>query len=182
MAQIHWRRISTTSLRGYPLKFQCYFYFFQITLASKNTKRTIGWREHATLPDLNIAVIEFKTDTGAKTSSLHALEIELYEQDHTPWVKFLSTERHNNKNQLIACQAPVVDMRSVTSSGGHTERRPVIKTRMRLGNIVQKIELTLSDRSEMRYKMLLGRRAMRKGLIVNPAATHLLGIPRSEPQ
>jgi len=136
--------------------------------------KIIGWRERASLPDLGITNIVFKSDTGAKTSSLHAFDIELYKKGSQQWVRFNTNLKAPNDLSAIKCDAKVVDFREITTSSGHTQVRPVIKTCMILGDIKLKIELTLSDRSQLRYKMLLGRRAMRNRLIVNPSKFHII--------
>lgn len=135
----------------------------------------IGWREWACFPDLNIQAIQFKTDTGAKTSALHAINIELFEQNKQQWVRFTTQLKQNKRKPLIECVAQVKSFRTVTNSGGHTERRPVIETVLLLGKYQMTIELTLSDRSGLRYSMLLGRRAMQNNVLVDPSRSYLHG-------
>lgn len=136
---------------------------------------TIGRREWACLPELNIQAIQFKTDTGAKTSALHALDIELFEQNNEQWVRFNTHSKENNEHPHIACETRVISFRIITNSGGESERRPVIETLLVLGEYQERIQLTLSGRSEMAYAMLLGRRAMHNRMLVDPARSYLHG-------
>lgn len=135
----------------------------------------IGWREWACFPELNIRAIQFKTDTGAKTSALHAIDIQLFEQNKVQWVRFKTQLKQNKGRPFIECEAPVISFRTVTNSGGQTERRPVIETGLVLGKYHLSIELTLTDRSGLRYSMLLGRRAMQNNMLVNPSRSYLHG-------
>ncbi|WP_110655647.1 ATP-dependent zinc protease family protein [Salinicola halimionae] len=137
-------------------------------------KAIIGRREMVTLPDLHMTLC-CKADTGARTSALHAEQIEPYEEGGHPWVRFIT----RSSGQPIAhheCQLPLHDRRRVRSSNGHQEWRYVIRTRLILGELDFPIELTLTDRSDMRHPMLLGRRAMRR-LLVAPGAAFLHGEP-----
>ncbi len=142
---------------------------------SKREIITIGRREWACLPDLNIKAIQFKTDTGAATSALHALDIDLFQRDGEQWVRFNTHSKADEELPHITCEARVFEFRNVTNSGGKTERRPVIKTTLLLGDYKAKIQLTLTGRSDMAYSMLLGRRAMQNRMLVDPARLHLHG-------
>jgi hypothetical protein len=135
----------------------------------------IGWREWACFPDLKIQAIQFKTDTGAKTSALHAIDVEMFKQNAQQWVRFKTQLKQNKDRPFIECEARVKSFRTVTNSGGQTERRPVIETVLVLGKYHLSIELTLSDRSGLRYSMLLGRRAMQNNVLVNPSRSYLHG-------
>lgn len=135
---------------------------------------TIGWQEWGALPELNINLIHMKVDTGAKTSCLHAFKLEPFERNGQEWLRiFMHPEQHSSREQV--CEAPVFDKREVTDSGGHTETRYVIRTRLQLGKFDQPVELTLTNRDTMKFRMLLGRQAMRGNFIVDPQASHLLG-------
>lgn len=136
--------------------------------------QTLGWREWGSLPDLGVDTIHMKVDTGAKTSCLHAFKLEPFTRDDNAWLRIWLHPEQDSDRELI-CEAPVFDQREVTDSGGHTETRYVIKTRLVLGEFNGEIELTLTNRDTMRYRMLLGRQAMRQRFIVNPAAAHLVG-------
>ena len=136
--------------------------------------QTLGWKEWGALPDIGIDRIHMKVDTGAKTSCLHAFKLEPFERDGAAWLKVYV---HPQQDSLLehSFEAPVYEQREVTDSGGHTEVRYVIRTRLVLGQFDQVIELTLTNRDTMKFRMLLGRQAMRQHFIVNPAQAHLLG-------
>lgn len=136
--------------------------------------QTLGWKEWGQLPDIGIDRIHMKVDTGAKTSCLHAFKIEPFERDGATW---LTIHVHPQQDSLLEhrFEAPVYEQREVTDSGGHTEVRYVIQTRLLLGEFDRTIELTLTNRDTMKFRMLLGRQAMRHHFTVNPAAAHLLG-------
>jgi len=135
---------------------------------------TIGWQEWGVLPELHINPIHMKVDTGAKTSCLHAFKLEPFERDQKEWLRiYMHPEQGSLREQI--CEAPVFDKREVTDSGGHTETRYVIRTRLQLGTFDELVELTLTNRDTMKFRMLLGRQAMRGHFIVDPQASHLLG-------
>lgn len=136
--------------------------------------QTLGWREWGCLPDLGIEALKMKVDTGAKTSCLHAFKLEPFERDATPWLRiWLHPEQDSLREQV--CEAPILETREVTDSGGHTERRYVIKTRLVVGDFDGPVELTLTNRDTMKFRMLLGRQAMRGRFVVDPSASFLLG-------
>jgi len=135
---------------------------------------TIGWQEWGALPELGIDLIHIKVDTGAKTSCLHAFKLEPFEHDQQEWLRIFMHPEQGSLREKV-CEAPVIDKREVTDSGGHTEIRYVIRTRLQLGKFDQPVELTLTNRDTMRFRMLLGRQAMRGNFIVDPQASHLLG-------
>ncbi len=136
--------------------------------------QTLGWKEWGALPDIGIDRIHMKVDTGAKTSCLHAFKLEPFERDGASWLK-IYVHPQQDSLQEHSFEAPVYEQREVTDSDGHTEVRYVIRTRLVLGQFDQVIELTLTNRDTMKFRMLLGRQAMRQHFIVNPAQAHLLG-------
>lgn len=135
----------------------------------------IGRREMVTLPELDLTLV-CKIDTGARTSALHAEEIEIVESDDQCWVSFTTWTGEEKEENARRFTLPIHDRRSVRSSNGVSEWRYVIQTPMRLGQLHYAIELTLVDRNEMRHPMLLGRRAMRR-LLVAPGTSFLHGAP-----
>lgn len=141
-------------------------------MKSSAEKLEVGWREWLSLPDLGLPAIKAKVDTGARTSALHAWRVEPYTHGGSPWVRFHMHPLQRNTELSVACDAPVHDRRMVSDSGGHREMRHVIETSIRLADHDWRIEVTLTDRDTMLFRMLLGRQAMR-GLRVLPNASFL---------
>lgn len=136
----------------------------------------VGWREYLDLPDLGLTRIKAKVDTGARTSTLHALDIEHYEEDGRERVRFLVHPQHRSDDVEVVCSADVVDRRGVRSSIGHRQHRVVIATTLALSpELVWPIEVTLTSRSDMRFRMLLGRTALRGHMLVDPGRSYLTG-------
>jgi len=138
----------------------------------------IGWREKIALPDLGIARLQAKVDTGARTSSLHAFDIQPFELDGVPWIRFTVHPRRRRQDLDLHCQAPILERRQVTNSGGQHSQRWVILTRLCLGETEWSIELNLNDRSTLGYRMLLGRTALRGRFEIDPSRSFLQGEPR----
>lgn len=136
---------------------------------------TLGWREWLALPDIGLYAIKAKIDTGARTSALHAFNIEHYMSGGIEMVRFLVHPIQKNQDYYIECNAPIKDQRLVTDSGGHREMRYVIETDVVIASRRYPIELTLTDRDTMRFRMLLGRSAMKKVIMVDPSASFICG-------
>lgn len=140
----------------------------------KRESKIIGWREWVALPLLGIPAIKGKIDTGAKTSSLHAYAISLETVGAETYINFKVHPIQDDESIEISCRALLIDRRIVTDSGGHREERYVIKTSLSMGGIRKKIELTLTNRETMKYRMLIGRSAL-KEFYVDPSQSFLTG-------
>lgn len=138
---------------------------------------TLGWREWISLPTLGISSIKAKVDTGARTSALHAYFVEPYVKENVHYVRFGIHTNQNNNEQKIICNAPLLEERTITDSGGHAELRYVIETTIIIGNLERMIEITLTNRDTMKFRMLVGRTALNDFYSVNPAASYLSGKP-----
>lgn len=141
----------------------------------------LGWREWAGLPDLGITWLKAKVDTGARTSALHAFETERFERDGQTWVRFRVRPKQKDDCTVCCCEAPVVEERVVTDSGGHKEKRPVIRTQLRLGDQQLDVEVTLTNRDSMLFRMLIGRTAIKGNFMVSPGQSFVLGGDRDQP-
>lgn len=125
----------------------------------------VGWREMVRLPELGLAGIPAKIDTGARTSSLHATVLQEFQRDGESFVRFAVDFPQQRVRQV--CEAVHVDIRGITSSNGETQYRYVIKTPMRLGDVEFRAEISLADRSDMRFPMLIGRSSLRRRFVVD---------------
>lgn len=135
----------------------------------------VGWCEWVGLPKLNIPQLRAKIDTGARTSVLHAFQIAPYIQSGEPWVRFGIHPRQRNMSVVQMCEAQVIDRRNISDSGGHRQMRYVIETELRLGDYYWPIELTLTARDSMAFRMLLGRSAIQNQFLVDPAHSYRIG-------
>ncbi|THD66698.1 30S ribosomal protein S6--L-glutamate ligase [Robertkochia marina] len=138
-------------------------------------KLIIGSEEWVSLPDLNIPAIKVRVDSGAKTSALHAVNIQPFQRNNENWVTFDVYPLQHNGKKMIRCQAFVVDKRVVKSSTGNRENRYIIKTPLRIGDQTWDIEISLTNRDSMGYRMLFGREAMIGRMLVDPESSFLLG-------
>lgn len=144
-------------------------------MSSDSALTTLGWREWVALPDLGLPAIKAKVDTGARTSALHAFLIEPYRENGIDMLRFLIHPIQHNQDLAIECHSPVFDQREVTDSGGHREMRYVIESDVVIGDQRLPIELTLTNRDTMAFRMLLGRRAMENRFLVDPGASFVNG-------
>ena len=134
----------------------------------------VGWREWASLPMLNTPLIKVKIDTGAKTSALHAYELETVETDGKKYAKFIIHPLQNNDTISRYALAEIIDIRVIRSSNGHTEERLVIRSPIKIGVYYWDIDITLTKRDIMRHRMLLGREAM-NSIMVDPSKSYCQG-------
>ncbi len=133
----------------------------------------VGWREWAGLPNLGVERIKAKIDTGARTSAMHAWRIEPFDDGGAPWVAFDLHPVQRDNRRIVTCRAPVEDRRRVKSSTGHAQTRYVIETTLALGGLTWPIELTLTRRDEMGFRLLIGRTALRRRALVDPARSYI---------
>lgn len=136
-------------------------------------KRVLGWREWLALPDLCIPRIKAKVDTGARTSALHTFRVEAFEAAGVARVRFWVHPLQRRDTPEICCEADVLDQRVVRDSGGHEELRFVIRTTVMMAGDGWPVELTLTDRDSMGFRMLLGRSAIRGRFLVDPGRSYL---------
>lgn len=138
-------------------------------------KTTVGWREWIALPDLGIPRLKAKVDTGARTSAIHTFLIDPFEEDGIKKVRIGLHPQQKRTDIEHFAVADIVDERWVSDSGGHKEQRFVIRTRIQVGSVIWPIEVSLTNRDNMSFRMLLGRTAMHHRLIVDPSASYLTG-------
>jgi hypothetical protein len=139
------------------------------------TLPVIGWKEWLVLPELGIPAIKAKIDTGARTSALHTFSIEDFTIKGTWMVRFGIHPLQKRRDVELYCEVPVVDRRQVKDSSGHTEMRYTIETKAKLGDHEWPIEITLTNRDSMMFRMLLGRTALEHRFTIDPARSYLSG-------
>ncbi len=143
-------------------------------------KDICGWREIVSLPELGVLHLRAKVDTGARTSSLHATDIQLFERDGEEWARF-TIDAEEDHHQIV--EAPRVAHRMITSSNGEAQERLIIKTQLAMGTQIFWAEFSLANRSDMLFPMLIGRTALRRRFLVDSAKSFLLPdpLPSKEP-
>lgn len=143
---------------------------------ARKPKTVIGWEEWCAFPELGLPAVKAKIDTGAKTSALHAYDIEPFSKSGENFVAFKIHPLQRNQKLEIQCYAPLKDKRNVTSSNGEKEMRYVIEAKIEIGGAAFVTEITLTSRHKMSFRMLLGRDALRKGkFVVDPVKSYVLG-------
>lgn len=140
----------------------------------------LGWREWVTLPEFDIPPIKAKVDSGARTSALHALRIRPFDKDGVPHVEFYVQPAQGDPAPEIRCEAPYLDQRMVKSSNGESQLRYVIETRAMIGGAVLPMEVTLTNRVELGFRMLVGREAIRGRYLINPGTSYRAGKKPSD--
>jgi ribosomal protein S6--L-glutamate ligase len=143
-------------------------------MAKSEQKIIVGSEEWCSFPELGIPAIKARVDSGAKTSSIHAFNIHKFRRDGESWVSFEVHPLQNNRRTVIRCERPIIDRRNIKSSTGISETRYVINTPMKVGADVWEIELTLTNRDSMGYRMLLGREAMSGRMLVDPSLSYCI--------
>lgn len=137
----------------------------------------IGWREWVGLPDFGIQKIKVKVDTGARSSSLHAFDLQQFERDDQTWVRFQIQPIQRKTTKTDPIEVPVLEFRYIRSSTGKATKRPVIITNVELLGVSWPVELTLARRDKMGFRMLLGRQAVRQRFLVDPGSSYYGGRP-----
>lgn len=141
----------------------------------------VGWREWIRFPDLDLPPIKAKVDTGARTSALHAFDLRRETRDGVEWAVFEVHPHQRDDETSMTVAAPIVDERAITSSNGDVEDRLVVRMRVTLGERDHDIEVTLTNRDSMGFRMLLGRTAIAGTALVDPSHSYLLGRPDGRP-
>lgn len=135
----------------------------------------IGWCELVDFPDLNVFGMHAKIDTGARTSSLHATRIKPFEKDGEEWVRFHLPR--STGHGPADCEARLLERRLITSSNGSKQNRYVVATTARLGPLTWQAQITLANRATMAFPVLVGRRALKRGFLVDSGKRWTLGKP-----
>ncbi|HCS29253.1 MAG TPA: ATP-dependent zinc protease [Spongiibacteraceae bacterium] len=143
-------------------------------------KQAIGWREWVEFPDFELGKIKAKIDTGARSSSIHAFDIEPFERDGEQWVNFKVHPLQHSDDTVVSCSAKIKDYRSVTDSGGHKTMRYIIETSFKIGADTFPAEISLLNRSNMLFRMLVGRTALKGRYLVDPSRSYCLSTADTE--
>ena len=140
---------------------------------SKNKLLVIGWREIVALPNLGITEVKAKIDTGARSSALHAFHLQKFQRDGQEMIRFQVHPYQRDSKHTVTTEAQLLEYREVRNSGGDAQLRPVILTNVELGGKKWEIELTLTNRDVMGFRMLLGRQAVRARFLVDPGKSFI---------
>ncbi len=148
-------------------------------MASKSGKSCdiIGWREWVALPEFGVQAIKAKIDTGARSSALHAFDLERFDQGGQTRVRFQAHPLQRDDRHIVMVEAALLEDRMVRNSGGQSELRPVVITTLQVGGNTWPIELTLTNRDEMGFRLLLGRQALRRRYWVDPGHSYRQPLP-----
>jgi hypothetical protein len=145
--------------------------------SSRRPPLRIGWCEWVSLPSLGVGAIRAKIDTGAKISAVHVWRLRETSVDGVPHAEFFLHPLEGMRKPQIACLAPIAGRRIIKSSNGIGSRRVIIRTRLRMGKRSWPIDLSLADRDQMGFRLLIGRDALGERAIIHPAREHMLGEP-----
>ncbi len=149
--------------------------------ASAHPSNTIaGWREWVSLPGFEVPWIKAKLDTGARSSAIHAFDVEEFQRDGETWVRYSIHPWQKSAADAVSCESRVLEQRSIRSSSGHSDQRYVVAMEIGLAGHVVTGEVTLSRRDEMGFRMLVGREALRQGFLVDPRRSYLGGRPSKD--
>lgn len=152
----------------------------KIVAISQEPLPVIGWREQLALPELGIPEVKAKIDTGARSSALHVFDLEAFQEDGRMRVRFKVHPYQRDTDRTVLAQAELIDQRAVRNSGGYAQLRPVIQTLVELGEFAFPIELTLTNRDKMGFRMLLGRQAVRRRFLVDAGQSFLQSRTESQ--
>ncbi len=144
----------------------------------KRRKKITGWREWVALPAFDIKRIKAKIDTGARTSALHASKITPFTKDGAAYVRFIVHPLQRQSRPAKTCVALVIDHRRITDSGGKSEERYVVRASLAICQTVWPVELSLTNRDQMGFRMLIGRQALRRRYVVDPARSFVTKLKR----
>lgn len=138
-------------------------------------REVIGWREWVALPDCGVSRIKAKVDTGARTSALHAFRLQQFVEDDTLWARFEIHPDQRSARNAHTVTLPIVEHRRIRSSNGVVQNRPVVRTTLEVLGQRFPIDLTLTNRDEMGFRMLIGRAALRRRFLVDPTRSYYGG-------
>lgn len=145
-----------------------------------DTKLLLGWKEYCALPRLHIPLVVAKIDTGADTSCLHAFNIEPFLKEGKKYVRFETHPKRLNDDFSKTCEAPVIDYRMIRSSNGDHEYRYVIETELIIGGSAFIIDISLTNRAELNFRMLLGRQFLKTHSLIDVSLSLNQGKPDKE--
>lgn len=143
------------------------------------SSRLLGWREWVALPRLGVPLLKVKVDTGARSCALHAFDLEEFQRDGVRWVRFTVHPRQDSVEESIRVECELLGERSVRTSAGQVEVRPVVRTEVQVGDSQLPVDLTLTNRDAMGFRMLLGRSAIRGRFVVDPNLSFVQRRPPS---